>query len=258
MSNRYEEIMLNEEQKNKEQKGGSFKKQDNHTTNTVPVAPAPDLESFIDFTVTEPVPPLSPNRNNILEYDKNHWSRLLNNAGHMAPGVRRYLMAMYNAGVRLIERKENAPNGATVIKLKFIPGVGEGWQHNGHGNQYPPERAGQMLREIMTALYTYMLTTQADNTPANDAITAAVQAGGRLAPCALGQAGIAGFRFDWSRVGQDEAGQAALAQTRALMDQVGGDVVKCVEQVAATVGQLGMVVTLTEMAEVEDAGEIEM
>lgn len=255
--NKFEEILLEGEQQQVRQETKSHPPQ-GEQNNQQHDPPAPALESFLDFTATEPTPPPEPNRNNPQNYDRNHWSRLLNNAKHMAPSVRRFLVAMYNAGVRLVEKKERAANGATITSLKFVPGVGEGWQYDDQGNQYPPEWPGKILREIVAILYTQILYSQAVNTPAKDAVRAAIRAGGRLAPCAKGQPGVAGFRFDWSRAGQDEAGQAAVAKARAMLDQVGGDVKRCIEATAAVVRQLGCVVALTEMAEVEDYQETEV
>ncbi len=220
--------------------------------------PTPTLESFVDFTgftaTTEPTPPPVPNKNNPQEYDRNHWSRLLNNSTHLAPNVRHYLVVMYNAGVKLVERKVKAANGKVIVKLKFIPGVDEGWKT--HPNP------GQMLRELMTGLYTYILQEEAAGrnqgdkpSPALSAINAALEAKGCLTPCAPGQAGIAGFRLDWSKVGSDAKSQEKLAQARTMLDQAGGDVKRCIEGVAAAVRELGCVVALTEMAEVEDVGE---
>lgn len=187
-------------------------------------------------------PPPAPNRNNPMRYDSNHWSRLLNNAKHLAPWTQKYLIAMHNAGVRLAERKSDG-------KLVFLPGNKDGWLNSANGTP------GEQLKAIMTMMYNAMLTMPAhqDNSPAFPAIEQAIHAGAVVVPCKPGEKGINGFRLDWS----GSKSQQAVAEARAELDKVGGEVMKYLGRLGDDVRKMGAVIGLTAWMEVVDAGEFE-
>lgn len=204
-----------------------------------------------------PLPPPAPDRDRD-GYDRNNWSRLLRQARDMRPEIAEYLEVLRQTGIGLELKKYKKKNlegkFIPIEKFNFTPGEeGEG---NGGGNN--PNWDDRRIKEIMSALYTYMMYLPARKELGGEtgrngqkhvvvqAMEAAIRAGGLLA---VNQGGL---KFDWSGADSEEK-RREVDRARKLMDQCGAEIMQYIRLAERRLRDIGFVVSLAEMSDcVED------
>lgn len=223
-----------------------------------------------------PLPPPTPDRDKD-GYDRNNWSRLLRQARDMRPEIAEYLETLYKTGIGLElkkykTREKEGPrkgqvrvdakgNPVIIEKFKFTPG--KDGEVSGNGNN--PNWTDDRIKEIMSALYTYMAYLPARKELGQDnvvvqAMEAAIRAGGLLAVNSEsgggrggeGQVSRGGLKFDWSRADTEERKRGVEA-ARKLMDRCGAEIMQYIRLAERRLRDIGFVVSLAEMSDcVED------
>lgn len=217
-------------------------------------SPASDLFPVLSSPGDPPLPPPTPERDRD-GYDRNNWSRLLRMAKDMRPEIAEYLEALRQTGIGLELKKYKKKNlegkFIPIEKFSFTPGK-EG-KESGSGNN--PNWTENRIKEIMSALYTYMTYLPARKELGQDnvvvqAMEAAIRAGGLLAVNSEG-GGKGGLRFDWSR----SLSQENVNHARGLMDRCGAEIMSYIKLAERRLRDIGFVVSLAEMSDcVEDFG----
>lgn len=238
----------------------------------IPDALASDLFPTLNNESGAEIPPPTPDRDRD-SYDRNNWSRLLRQARDMGPEIAEYLETLYKTGIGLELKKYKTrgesgkvrmdSRGKPVIikKFKFTPGE----EGEGNGNNQNSGWDDRRIKEIMSALYTYMAYLPArkeldrgdgQKHVVVQAMEAAIRAGGLLAVNQEGggQGGRGGLKFDWSRADTEER-KRGVEEARKLMDQCGAEIMSYIKLAERRLRDIGFVVSLAEMSDcVEDFG----
>lgn len=223
----------------------------------IPDALASDLFPTLNNESGAEIPPPTPDRDRD-SYDRNNWSRLLRQARDMGPEIAEYLETLYKTGIGLELKKYKTrgesgkvrmdSRGKPVIikKFKFTPGK----EGEGNGNNQNSGWDDRRIKEVMSALYTYMMYLPARKELATGhqvltAMETAIKAGGVLA------VSEGGLKFDWSRVTSHEK----IDYARGMMDQCGAEIMGYIRLAERRLRDIGFCVGLAEMSDcVEEFG----
>lgn len=218
-------------------------------------APAANLFPALNDLDGSPLPPPTPERDKD-GYDRNNWSRLLRQARDMRPEIAEYLEVLRQTGIGLELKKYKKKNlegkFVPIEKFNFTPGG------KGEGNSGWDDRR---IKEIMSALYTYMMYLPARKDLGQDnvvvqAMEAAIRAGGLLAVNSDSKGG-GGLKFDWSGVSGENSQekQEKINKARGLMDQCGAEIMSYIKLAERRLKDIGFCVSLAEMSDcVEEFG----